>query len=115
MYRSIDNDGNNVSSESQPKKKKKNKKKKAKESEEQTKDASADKNGSASSPEQIQGSSKSSQVRTYPNGLVVEEVAMGKPDGKKAAPGKKVTSFPHLLICLTTITCVKVLAHIFFM
>ena len=36
------------------------------------------------------GASKSLQVRTYPNGLVTEEVAMGKPDGKRASPGKKV-------------------------
>ncbi|KAG9145411.1 hypothetical protein Leryth_022910 [Lithospermum erythrorhizon] len=32
-----------------------------------------------------------SQVRTFPNGMVVEELAMGKPDGKKAANGKKVS------------------------
>ncbi|XP_058205232.1 peptidyl-prolyl cis-trans isomerase FKBP53 isoform X3 [Rhododendron vialii] len=33
--------------------------------------------------------SKPFQVRTFPNGLVIEELAMGKPDGKKASPGKK--------------------------
>lgn len=33
---------------------------------------------------------KPSQVRTFPNGLVIEKLAMGIPDGKKAAPGKKV-------------------------
>lgn len=31
-----------------------------------------------------------SQVRTFGNGLVVEELSMGKPDGKKASLGKKV-------------------------
>ncbi|XP_058205231.1 peptidyl-prolyl cis-trans isomerase FKBP53 isoform X2 [Rhododendron vialii] len=35
--------------------------------------------------------SKPFQVRTFPNGLVIEELAMGKPDGKKASPGKKVS------------------------
>lgn len=30
------------------------------------------------------------QVRSFPNGLVIEELAMGKPDGKKATPGRKV-------------------------
>ncbi|KAM3320130.1 peptidyl-prolyl cis-trans isomerase FKBP53 [Capsicum chacoense] len=33
---------------------------------------------------------KSSNVRTFGNGLVIEELAMGRPDGKKASPGKKV-------------------------
>jgi len=42
-----------------------------------------------------QTETKPSQVRTFPNGLIIEEeLFMGKPDGKKAAPGKKVT---HLL------------------
>lgn len=31
-----------------------------------------------------------SHVKTFGNGLVIEELAMGKPDGKKATPGKKV-------------------------
>ncbi|KAK4431580.1 Peptidyl-prolyl cis-trans isomerase FKBP53 [Sesamum alatum] len=34
---------------------------------------------------------KSLQVRTFPNGLVIEELVMGKPDGKRASPGKKVS------------------------
>ncbi|MED6153144.1 hypothetical protein PIB30_098767, partial [Stylosanthes scabra] len=32
---------------------------------------------------------KPSQVRTFPNGLVIEEISMGKPDGNRATPGKK--------------------------
>ncbi|XP_076919086.1 peptidyl-prolyl cis-trans isomerase FKBP53-like [Bidens hawaiensis] len=32
-----------------------------------------------------------SQVRTFPNGLVIEELQMGKPNGKQAAPGKKIS------------------------
>lgn len=39
---------------------------------------------------------KPSQVRTFPNGLVIEELSMGKPNGKRAAPGKKVS--PILMI-----------------
>ncbi|CAH9059710.1 unnamed protein product [Cuscuta epithymum] len=34
---------------------------------------------------------KPSKVRTYPNGLVIEELSMGKPDGKRAIAGKKVS------------------------
>ncbi|KAI7726064.1 hypothetical protein M8C21_009683 [Ambrosia artemisiifolia] len=34
---------------------------------------------------------KPSQVRTFPNGLVIEELQMGKPNGKRATPGKKVS------------------------
>ncbi|ESQ54769.1 hypothetical protein EUTSA_v10025104mg [Eutrema salsugineum] len=41
--------------------------------------------------ERNQVNSKASQERTYPNGLIVEELAMGKPDGKKATPGKQVS------------------------
>ncbi|XP_059651547.1 peptidyl-prolyl cis-trans isomerase FKBP43-like [Cornus florida] len=33
---------------------------------------------------------KLSQTRTLSNGLIIEELEMGKPDGKMAAPGKKV-------------------------
>lgn len=48
-----------------------------------------DKSGSVSK-KQEKREAKSLQVRTFPNGLVIEELAMGKPDGKKASPGKKV-------------------------
>lgn len=30
--------------------------------------------------------------RSFANGLVIEELAMGKPDGKRATKGKKVVS-----------------------
>ncbi|KAM0061754.1 putative peptidylprolyl isomerase [Helianthus debilis subsp. tardiflorus] len=33
----------------------------------------------------------SSQVRTFPNGLVIEEIQMGKPNGKRADNGKKIS------------------------
>lgn len=35
-------------------------------------------------------SAKKGTVRKYPNGLEVENVSMGKPDGKQAMPGKRV-------------------------
>lgn len=34
-----------------------------------------------------------SQMRTFPNGLIVEELEMGKPNGKQATAGKKVSRF----------------------
>ncbi|KAK1431575.1 hypothetical protein QVD17_08035 [Tagetes erecta] len=34
---------------------------------------------------------KPTQVRTFPNGLVIEELQMGKPNGKRADPGKKIS------------------------
>ncbi|XP_059304927.1 peptidyl-prolyl cis-trans isomerase FKBP53 isoform X2 [Lycium ferocissimum] len=33
---------------------------------------------------------KPSHVRSFGNGLVIEDLAMGKPDGKRASPGKKI-------------------------
>lgn len=33
---------------------------------------------------------KSTVIRTLSNGLTIEELATGEPDGKLAAPGKKV-------------------------
>lgn len=76
------------------KKKRKRKKKKAQENEgntrtDQTISAVKEKEP-ASATGQVQSEAKSSQVRTFPNGLVIEEVAMGKPDGKRASPGKQV-------------------------
>ncbi|KAK9672753.1 hypothetical protein RND81_12G121900 [Saponaria officinalis] len=34
---------------------------------------------------------KPAKIRTYSNGLIVEEMEMGKPNGKRASPGKKVS------------------------
>lgn len=48
------------------------------------------KSGSSMQTEE-KAEAKPSQVRTFPNGLVIEKLAMGIPDGKKAAPGKKVS------------------------
>ncbi|CAH8384698.1 unnamed protein product [Eruca vesicaria subsp. sativa] len=35
--------------------------------------------------------SKAAQEKTYPGGLLVEELKLGKPNGKKATPGKQVS------------------------
>ncbi|XP_057952747.1 peptidyl-prolyl cis-trans isomerase FKBP53 [Malania oleifera] len=72
------------------KKKRKKKKKKAK-----TQVSEGDANMKQISPgtgdEHKSSEVKPFQVRTFGNGLVVEELAMGKPDGKKASPGNKVS------------------------
>ncbi|KAK9293158.1 hypothetical protein L1049_021145 [Liquidambar formosana] len=78
------------------KKKKKKKKSKIKESEgdvnmEQTVSNVGDTNGSTMASKEKKTEVKPSQVRTFPNGLVIEELGMGKPDGKRASPGKKVS------------------------
>ncbi|EOA16577.1 hypothetical protein CARUB_v10004742mg [Capsella rubella] len=67
---------------------KKNKKNKKKSSEEATVESKAI---SSSAEKQTKVDSKPSQVRTHPNGLVIEELSMGKPNGKRADPGKTVT------------------------
>ncbi|KAF8084117.1 hypothetical protein N665_0733s0006 [Sinapis alba] len=43
------------------------------------------------SNEEAKEENKAISSRTYPNGLVVEEIKMGKPNGKKATPGKQVS------------------------
>lgn len=99
MHRSLDREIEQVPGESQPeeeKKKKKKNKKKIQDNEEgtngdQTVTAREDKNKSTSDSEPKQTDAKSSKVRTFPNGLVIEELAMGKPDGKRASPGKEVS------------------------
>lgn len=77
---------------SEEKKKKKKKKKKAT----QESEGGTNTNQTASAMrnqeiEEKESEAKSSQVRTFPNGLVIEELAMGKPDGKRASPGKQVS------------------------
>ncbi|KAL0738956.1 hypothetical protein Bca4012_015166 [Brassica carinata] len=42
------------------------------------------------SNEEAKEDNKAISSRTYPNGLVVEEIKMGKPNGKKATPGKQI-------------------------
>lgn len=87
-------DGENHMDDKQKKKKKK-KEKKSKEigvgskSDEPTKTA-VDQSKSTLGSKAKENESKSSRVRSFANGLVIEEVAMGKPDGKRASPGNQV-------------------------
>lgn len=73
-------------------KKKKNKKKNKKQdsaADVNLKQNLSDKNGSSMEIEE-KAEAKPVQERSFPNGLVIEELGMGKPDGKRASPGKKV-------------------------
>ncbi|XP_019424030.1 PREDICTED: peptidyl-prolyl cis-trans isomerase FKBP53 [Lupinus angustifolius] len=79
---------------------KKNKKKKKKKAKESEGDATANEIATAVENKDLSTSEKKgkkntedipSQVRSFPNGLVIEELSMGKPDGKRATPGKKVS------------------------
>ncbi|KAF8412370.1 hypothetical protein HHK36_000334 [Tetracentron sinense] len=86
----------NGSAEKKKKKKSRKKKSKSQESEgnanmEESVLAMEGKNGSIMEIEDKKSEAKPSQVRTFPNGLVIEELAMGKPDGKNASLGKKVS------------------------
>lgn len=56
-----------------------------------SKDKNAKKDKKSKQQENTPGEVKPSQVRTFPNGLVIEEIQMGKPAGKRADPGKKVS------------------------
>lgn len=96
--KSIDINSNQVADGDQSvdkKTKKKKKKSKIQESEgNMNKDAPSltteEKNDSIMGFEDKNVEAKSSQARTLSNGLVIEELEMGKPDGKIAALGKKV-------------------------
>ncbi|GMI75491.1 FK506 BINDING PROTEIN 53 [Hibiscus trionum] len=86
--------GENLSEKEKKKKKKKNKKKTTQEDQvaaNASVSQSGDKGTSASKSVEKQAASKSSQARTFPNGLVVQELEMGKPDGKRASRGKQVS------------------------
>ncbi|KAJ8771450.1 hypothetical protein K2173_026627 [Erythroxylum novogranatense] len=80
---------------SSDKKKKKNKKKKGQDekgtSKVQTTIAIGGKTNSSLESEDQKVSAKFSKVRSYANGLIIEELAMGKPNGKRASPGSQVS------------------------
>lgn len=89
------NDTPNETKKSKKKKKKvKNKKSDAKEMEvtngtpEKVSNHPVDK-----SEEPLQEKEHGNNVRSFPNGLVIEELSMGKPDGRKAVPGNKVSMY----------------------
>ncbi|KAJ4844032.1 hypothetical protein Tsubulata_024664 [Turnera subulata] len=92
----IDTDVDGVPEENASDKKKKKKKKKKNQdvAEGSGKDANSTVGNKSKSPfesEEKQSAGKASQVRTFSNGLVIEELAMGKPDGKRASPGNQVS------------------------
>ncbi|KAF5946395.1 hypothetical protein HYC85_016623 [Camellia sinensis] len=99
--KSIDIDSNQVADGDQSvdkKTKKKKKKSKIQESEgNMNKDAPSltteEKNDSIMGFEDKNVEAKSSQARTLSNGLVIEELEMGNPDGKIAALGKKASEY----------------------
>ncbi|XP_023753308.1 peptidyl-prolyl cis-trans isomerase FKBP53 [Lactuca sativa] len=58
----------------------------------ETKSESKEKSTSTTKKDsKVKTETKASQVRTFPNGLVIEEIQMGKPNGKRADPGKKIS------------------------
>uniref|UniRef100_A0ACD5UXW5 Uncharacterized protein n=1 Tax=Avena sativa TaxID=4498 RepID=A0ACD5UXW5_AVESA len=75
---------NDVEEPSKQGAKKKKNKKKTKENNTSENQAQTDVLKSDSSKEET------SQTRTFGSGLIIQTVALGKPDGKKAVPGKKV-------------------------
>ncbi|KAF6168819.1 hypothetical protein GIB67_042126 [Kingdonia uniflora] len=76
------------------KKKKKNKKNKKSKTEEDSTDANTDEikqKEAVVATEAKKSEVKPQQVREFSNGLIIEEIEMGKPDGQKASPGKKIS------------------------
>ncbi|GFP88301.1 peptidyl-prolyl cis-trans isomerase fkbp53 [Phtheirospermum japonicum] len=86
--------GTDLKSSSETKKEKKRNKKKNKRQESgstpSAEEKQTDKNGPVLEKQESK-EAKSMQVRTFPNGLAIEELVMGKPDGKRATRGKKVS------------------------
>ncbi|XP_062184377.1 peptidyl-prolyl cis-trans isomerase FKBP53-like [Phragmites australis] len=78
----IHKDGEEVTA--QEANKKKNKKKK-------TQEANKRENQAPTRLKESESKKEPLQTRTFGNGMIIEEVAMGKPDGKKATSGKKVS------------------------
>ncbi|KAH8486420.1 hypothetical protein H0E87_025435 [Populus deltoides] len=95
--RGLDTDAGSMPGEdsSDKKKKKKKKKKKTQDSGTTTKEQAVSAVGgeakSLLNSDDKQSTTKSSQARTFSNGLVIEELSMGKPDGKRASPGSQVS------------------------
>eukprot|EP00252_Welwitschia_mirabilis_P019625 TRINITY_DN4596_c0_g1_i1.p1 TRINITY_DN4596_c0_g1~~TRINITY_DN4596_c0_g1_i1.p1 ORF type:complete len:457 (+),score=162.18 TRINITY_DN4596_c0_g1_i1:1-1371(+) len=80
-----------------PKEKKKSKKKKNK-SKEKNKENNTGTNNTTNGEikevsEEKPVQSEAETIRSFPNGLVVETLSLGKPDGKKATPGKKISMY----------------------
>ena len=94
VHRDLGVDLDNVAGKNSSEEKKKKKKKKKSTTQEGEGKATVDQTVSAVGNKEVeekQSEVKSSQVRTFANGLVIEELQMGKPDGKRASPGKQVS------------------------
>ncbi|KMT15875.1 hypothetical protein BVRB_3g055630 [Beta vulgaris subsp. vulgaris] len=82
-------------SENKKKKKQKKKKKGKTEDDEEganlKQDAPEDKQIHKTDKEAKKSTAKVARVRNFPNGLVIEDISMGKPDGKRASRGSKVS------------------------
>lgn len=93
--RGLDTDAGSMPGEDSSDKKKKKKKKKTQDSGTTTKEQAVSAVGgeakSLLDSDDKQSTTKSSQARTFSNGLVIEELSMGKPDGKRASPGSQVS------------------------
>jgi FK506-binding nuclear protein len=76
----IQKDGEEVTSQEANKK---NKKKK-------TQDANTSENQSPTAIAESKNKKEPLQTRTFANGMIIQEMVLGKPDGKKATNGKKV-------------------------
>lgn len=78
------------------KKKKKTKAKKGDAKEMEVNNVTPDKVNNVSvekSEKLLEENEHGNNIRTFPNGLVIEELSMGKPDGRKAVPGNKVSMY----------------------
>ncbi|XP_059304926.1 peptidyl-prolyl cis-trans isomerase FKBP53 isoform X1 [Lycium ferocissimum] len=80
------NDGQKSTDEKVTEKKKKKKKNKKNQQDDKAAVTEQDKKNESQEVEE----NKPSHVRSFGNGLVIEDLAMGKPDGKRASPGKKI-------------------------
>lgn len=97
--KSVDIDSNQVADGDQPGDKKSKKKKKKSKNQEYKENMDINepllplegKNRSSKVFEDKNVEAKPSQTRTLSNGLIIEDLGSGKPDGKVAAPGKKIT------------------------
>lgn len=87
MCRTSENNAETTANSTQQEAKKKKKKKKNK-----NQDVDLNANQELSNLVEEEKKAESSKMRTFANGLTVEELAMGKPDGKRASPGCKVIS-----------------------
>ena len=118
LHRKFDHDSRGFADENQSKekvkKKKKKKKSKAKENGEainsDTPLLSVEENNTSSvGIESKNSEAKTSHVRTLQNGLIVEELELGKPDGKVAVSGKRVTSLSLSLSVFAVVNPMKII------